>query len=206
MNTPENNENTPNIDENASEIPVIESTDQKKPTNTTANIKLNRRSVTNYISVLFGAAFFLLLLTFLMEQRASQSIIDGLTTSISNLKESNSAMESVDALYQKNSELNEDVIAFQASVKALEEEVAALESQLETSTTELQAFTDSQAAMDWFWQLNEAFVRGRNSTARTLIREMETLELVDDLPIESVTDNHRFSPADRYAEIYNILF
>ena len=206
MNTPENNENTPNIDENASEIPVIESTDQKKPTNTTSNIKLNRRSVTNYISVLFGAAFFLLLLTFLMEQRASQSIIDGLTTSISNLKESNSAMESVDALYQKNSELNEDVIAFQASVKALEEEVAALESQLETSTTELQAFTDSQAAMDWFWQLNEAFVRGRNSTARKLIREMETLELVDDLPIESVTDNHRFSPADRYTEIYNILF
>ena len=52
----------------------------------------------------------------------------------------------------------------------------------------------------WFWQINEAYVRGRYTQARELIAGMGT-ELASCLPKESVTDTDRFSPYDRYQEI-----
>ena len=62
-------------------------------------------------------------------------------------------------------------------------------------------------AMDWFWQINEAYVRSRYSTARGLIEEMAAAGLtVDDLPAVSASDTGRFSPADRYQEIYDRLY
>ena len=59
--------------------------------------------------------------------------------------------------------------------------------------------------MDWFWQINEAYVRGRYTQARTLIEDMGE-ELPEYLPKESITDNDRFSPYDRYQEIYEALY
>ena len=63
----------------------------------------------------------------------------------------------------------------------------------------------STQALDWFWQVNEAYATGKYSKARSLIQEFETTGLVSYLPKESVTDNGRFSPADRYAEIVSSL-
>ena len=60
-------------------------------------------------------------------------------------------------------------------------------------------------AMDWFWQLNEAFVRGRYTLFREISATMEDTTngppLTDSLAMESITDNGRFSPYDRYQEI-----
>ena len=55
------------------------------------------------------------------------------------------------------------------------------------------------------WQIDEAYVKGKWSLCRKLIQTMPE-GLADYLPQESVTDNGRFSPADRYAEIrHNVL-
>ena len=68
-----------------------------------------------------------------------------------------------------------------------------------------QAEKTSQA-MDWFWQIDEAYVLGRYSLCRELIQEIQDAGLVDYLPKESITDNGRFSPSGRYQEIYDALY
>jgi len=55
--------------------------------------------------------------------------------------------------------------------------------------------------MDWFWQIDEAYVRGRTNLCRELIASFEAAGLVDTLPQENTTGTERFSPADRYQEI-----
>ena len=64
----------------------------------------------------------------------------------------------------------------------------------------------TQQAMDYFWQIDEAFVRGRYSLCRELIAVLEDSSggyvLKEYLPAQSATNNDRFSPADRYLEIY----
>ena len=61
-------------------------------------------------------------------------------------------------------------------------------------------------ALDLFWQIDEAYVRGRYSLCRQLIAGLQEQELAEYLPKESTTDNDRFSPADRYQEIYAALY
>ena len=76
---------------------------------------------------------------------------------------------------------------------------------LEALEQENEDLTKSAEALDWFWQINEAYVRGRYTQARSLIEEMGQ-ELPEYLPKESVTNNDRFSPYDRYQEIYEALY
>lgn len=150
--------------------------------------------VVNYITILFLAAFTLLLMTYMMEQREATETLDGLRHSVS-------AMQSVDELYLENTQLQDEV-------KELEQEKFLLEQQRqrnEDSIADLEEAVLSgeitARAMDWFWQVNEAFVLERWSLARSLIEEMESQELQGYLPLESDTDNMRFSPAHRYLEI-----
>ena len=68
----------------------------------------------------------------------------------------------------------------------------------------------TKEAMDYFWQIDEAYVRGRYSLCRDLIAVLEDTSsgeapLKSYLPQESYTDNGRFSPADRYQEIWDAL-
>ena len=55
--------------------------------------------------------------------------------------------------------------------------------------------------MQWFWQINEASVRGRTKLCRELIASLEEAGLQDYLPKENSTGTDRFSPYDRYMEI-----
>ena len=92
--------------------------------------------------------------------------------------------------------------------ETLRAEVAALEEQLEEAEVrlrEIQEQLDQEdlalQAMHWFWQLNDAYVRGRTAQCRTLITSMEEAGLQEALPRENVTGTDRFSPYDRYMEI-----
>lgn len=165
-----------------------------------------KRSVIHYLTILFGAAFVLLLMTYMMERRQNQSVIDGLNQSISGLKQSVSAMQSAQDLYDQNTALLEQVSELEDRLGRLEGEHTQLQQELLAAEDAVAQLQNAQKAMDWFWQVDEAFVRGRNGTARSLIRQMEELELPQYLPKESVTDNGRFSPAARYQEIWDILF
>lgn len=157
-----------------------------------------QNSVFQYITILFAAAFVLLLFTFVMERRQHQLLQQENQEQIDNLQQSVTAVQSLQNLYNEN--------------EALREKVANLEQQLQTSAQDRQSEKTNllqQAerqqkaldAMDWFWQINEAYVKGRYGLCRVLIQSLEEDGLADYLPRESITDNERYSPYDRYQEI-----
>lgn len=187
--TPEQT-HSPEEEEN---IPLQHDAEHEKPP------RNKQQSVLIYLVILFAAAFLLMALSYFMQRRTSDATIEG-------LRESVSAMQSVGDIQSQN--------------EALRQQVADLEEQLEEAQRELdglQTLTDNLTvreerlirAMDLFWQIDEAYVRGRYSLCRTLITEMEDTTqgsaLKEELPKESTTDTDRFSPADRYQEIYDAV-
>lgn len=168
-----------------------------------------RSSVFQYIAILFMAAFVLLLITFLMERRQSQQQIDDLKQSVSayqtlqGLMEDNAALQTrVDELERELEQEKETAYAFEVAVDGVTDRLSHTENVL--------AWTGQ--AMDYFWQINEAYVRGRYALCRELIAKIESPEtdpaagpLMEYLPKESSTDTDRFSPYDRYMEIRGLL-
>ena len=165
--------------------------------------KRRQRSVFQYITILFAAAFVLLLFTFIMERRQNQLLQQENQEQIDNLQQSVTAVQSLDNLYKEN--------------EALRDQVASLEQQLQTAAQDLQSEKTtllqkvegqekSLQAMDWFWQIDEAYAKGRYSLFRSLIQNLQSAGLVEYLPKESTTENDRFSPYDRYQEIYENLY
>jgi len=163
-----------------------------------------QKSVFQYITILFGAAFLLLLFTFVMERRQNELLQQQNQQQIDTLQQSSvSAVQSLNNLVSENDALKEKVQELEDAKAQLEGKVAGLEMQ----NTDLTAKLDkTSSAMDWFWQIDEAYARGKYSLCRSLIRSLEDAGLADSLPTESVTDNGRFSPADRYQEIYDKVF
>ena len=150
-----------------------------------------QRSVLLYILLLFLAACALILLSYLMQQ----------------LNQSVSAMQSISTLQEDNLRLTEENAALTDQVEELQDQAAQLTEERDALEEERDALARQSQAMDWFWQIDEAFVRGRYTTARSLIQGMEEAGLTaEDLPAESVTDTGRFSPADRFQEIYDRLY
>ena len=150
-----------------------------------------RQSVVQYIAVLFAAAFVLLGMSYVMEKRQNAQEVDDLK------KQSNSAMQSVEVLIQENEDLKQQVDDLKRQLEQTES--AHLQSEEELTRAQSDA-ANTAAALDWFWQIDEAYVKSKWSLCRKLIQAMPE-GLADYLPQESVTDNGRFSPADRYAEI-----
>ena len=164
-----------------------------------------QRSVFQYITILFAAAFVLLLFTFMMEKRQYELLQQQSEEQIDDLQQSVSAVQSLQKLYDENDRLKEQL-------QKLEDELERLQTQYSEASHNAQIYQDSVlasnqslAALDWFWQVNEAYVRGKYSLCRDLMEEMELRNLVSYLPTESVTNNQRFSPYDRYQEIYEAV-
>ena len=156
-----------------------------------------------YIAILFAAAFVLLLLTYVMDRRQYELIQDQNQAQINDLLQSATAVQSLQNLSNENAELKDQV-------EDLQEQLSRLQSQLDEqsdSVSQLKtALEKTSAALDWFWQIDEAYVRGRYTLCRQLIESLNEAGLVQWLPQESVTDNERFSPYDRYQEIYEALY
>lgn len=150
-----------------------------------------RQSVVQYIAVLFAAAFVLLGMSYVMEKRQNAQEVDDLK------KQSNSAMQSVEVLIQENEDLKQQVDDLKRQLEQTES--AHLQSEEDLTRAQSDA-ANTAAALDWFWQIDEAYVKSKWSLCRKLIQAMPE-GLAAYLPQESVTDNGRFSPADRYAEI-----
>lgn len=158
----------------------------------------SKRSVMVYLVILFAAAFILLLMSFFMQKRSSEETIDG-------LKQSVSAIQSAQEIYEENASLKEHLEELEDQAQAQQNEIDGLERENALLQKEKEDLERSTQALDWFWQINEAYVRGRYALARQLIEQMGT-ELAPYLPTESITDNERFSPYDRYQEIYDALY
>jgi TolA-binding protein len=156
------------------------------------------RSVLIYLIILFAAAVVLLLMAFFMQKRTNDQTIDG-------LKQSVSAIQSAQDAYEENIALREQVEKLEDQIQAQQSELDDLEQENNLLQQKNQDLILSTQALDWFWQINEAYVRGRTALAKELIEQMGD-ELPKYLPTQSSTDNDRFSPYDRYQEIYKALY
>ena len=167
----------------------------------------HKRSVTSYLLVLFAAALILLLFAYLMQQRStSEQALNGIQQSIS-------AMQSAQEVYEENAALKEELGSLEEQITQLEDQIRLMQDKidrqdkenqaLQTQTTDLQK---SNQAMDWFWQIDEAYVRGKTNLCKELITQLNAAGLTEYLPRISITDNQRFSPYDRYLEIYDALY
>lgn len=175
---------------------------QKAPEPKKAPAKQGGHSVFQYIAILFAAAFALLLFTFVMEKRQNDLLQQQNQEQIDNLQQSVSAVQSLDNLYKENAALKDKVDELQTQLIEAQAKAAQAE-----KNTQLQSdFDNTKRAMDWFWQIDEAYVKGKTRLCRSLIQNLENAGLREFLPAESTTENGRFSPADRYQEIYDALY
>ena len=176
---------------------------EKKPEH---SHKHRQKSVFQYITILFAAAFVLLLYTFMMERRQNDILQQQSNDKLNQLQQQSvSAVQSLDNLYQENEYLDH----LETQISNLEQEKQQLEQDLAASQDTVEWQQRSAQALDWFWQVDEAYVRGKYSLCRTLMRHLEDTgdgdPLKNYLPQESATKNGRFSPYHRYEEIYNAL-
>lgn len=162
------------------------------------NQRRRQRSVLQYIAVLFCAAFVLLLFTFMMERRQYQRLQE---ENQDNIQQSVSATQTLNGILEENRQLKEQLADQDRQLEDLQKRYDQLEDRLSAAEQTVLQQGRTADAMDWFWQINEAFVRGRYSKCRELIASLEGAGLVEYLPKESATDNERFSPYDRYMEI-----
>ena len=155
-------------------------------------------SVFRYIAVLFCAAFVLLLFTFMMERRQYRQLQ---AENQDNKQQSVSATQTLNGILEENERLKGQLEEQEGQLEDLQKRYDQLEDRLSAAEQASLLQTRTADAMDWFWQINEAFVRGRYSKCRELIASLEEGGLAEYLPRESITDNDRFSPYDRYQEI-----
>ena len=180
---------------------------EKKPEH---SHKHRQKSVFQYITILFAAAFVLLLYTFMMERRQNDILQQQSNDKLNQLQQQSiSAVQSLDNLYKENKELKQSVDYLQEQVAQLEQEKLKLDQDLAAAQDTNQWQQRSAQALDWFWQVDEAYVRGKYALCRTLMRHLEDTgdgdPLKNYLPQESATKNGRFSPYHRYEEIYHAL-
>ena len=180
--------------------PAPESKGEKAPAYVPpATREKRQRSVVHYIAILFAAAFVLMLLTYLMDQRQNEAVVNSLNQSLTDLQTSLSDRSSLQDIYEDN-------LALIDQVDQLEDQVAQLQQERDSLSAQLSSQEKTAQAMDWFWQIDEAYVLGRYSLCRELIQELQDAGLTSSLPQESITDNGRFSPSGRYQEIYDALY
>lgn len=169
--------------------------DARRASRRASQQRRRRNSVFQYIAILFMAAFILLLYTFMMERRQSQQQINDLKQSASTVQTLQGLMDENASLKTEVNDLNNRIEYLKSQAAQAAEEQSALDSQLKEREKTTQA-------MVWFWQLNDAYVRGRFNQCRTLIASMEEAGVIDFLPKENTGSQDFLSPADRYAEIH----
>lgn len=157
-----------------------------------------QRSVLQYIAVLFCAAFVLLLFTFMMERRQYQQLQK---ENQDNKQQSVSATQTLNGILEENQQLKEQLEDQEQQLKDLQDQYDKLMTDYDAAQQAGIEQGRTAEALDWFWQINEAYVRGRYSKCRELIASLEEGGLADRLPKVSATNNDRFSPYDRYMEI-----
>lgn len=163
-----------------------------------------QRSVFQYITILFAAALVLLLYTFMMERRQFELRQQADQSNISNLQQQSvSAVQTLQGMTEENKQLKDQVSELNEEIKALKGQLADAAGEQTALKDQLQSEEKVSLAMEWFWQLNDAYVRGRLAKCRELIASMEEAGLTELLPGSNSANEDYLSPAERYAEIHN---
>ncbi len=163
-----------------------------------------RSSVFVYLAVLFGAAFLLLLVTYMMELRDNRQLEQQYQAGQEQIEDLNqqskSAVQSLNSLYAENETLKEQTELLQKQLDELKASAADSDAAAAEAEDRLEKTT---LAMDWLWQLDEAWLDEDEDLCRSILSALEadTADpLTAYLPKESRTAGSR-SPYDRYMEI-----
>lgn len=149
-----------------------------------------RPSVVSYLILLFTVALLLLLMAFFQQRRINSETSDA-------LKQSASAVQSIQNVMTDNEELKKQVSSLQEQVTQLQ----GVQTQAEELADQLTSMGRRLDAMQYFWQIDDYYARGYLGKAKELISQFETLGLHEFLEQENTTGTDRFSPAQRYEEI-----
>lgn len=162
-------------------------------------------SVMSYLTILFAAAFLLLLLSYFMQQRSSDQTISGLQDSVSGLKDSVSAMQSVENLIDDNQTLHGQVASLKARIDSLTAELDSAQQSQKTQAQQAQRQEKQLAAMDWLWRIQRAYSRGSRRDCRDLVGRFEASGLPSSLPDSSPSGVEGATPAEQYAALLDAL-
>lgn len=159
-------------------------------------------SVVSYIAILFAAAFLLLLLSYLMQQRNNAEVISGLTDSVS-------AMQTLDNLIQENKQLEEQVTALEENADVQQQSLDAAKAREDILQRENEELRKQTQALDYLREIQRLYALQSYRKAREVISAFEEAGLVPYLPTQATYQTEkqdRPSPAETYANIYEALF
>lgn len=148
-------------------------------------------NVLGYLVILFTAAFLLMFMSYLMQQRTDQETIDSLKVTVSS-------MQSV-----------QDMIADNLELRDLNKELDMLNTTLSAELTDTMDTISNQnyqlIAFDWLWKIQRGFGRGEYTATRAMIDQFEAASLFHYLPTESLTEDGGLSPLAQYDAILSAL-
>lgn len=153
-----------------------------------------KMSVLGYITILFAAAFLLLLMSYLMQQRNNEEVISG-------LKESASAMQSIENLQDEKKDLTQQVQQLQ---QQLSDKTQAQEDAQKSS----EKLEQQLNAMDWLREIESLYAKKYFKSARTMIAAFEDTGLpayLPDTPLHSYNGSDVLSPLEQYQKIVEAL-
>lgn len=162
-----------------------------------------RSPLSGYLVILFAVAFLLLLMAYFQQKRLGDQ------AATNALKQSSSAVETIQSLIDDSAKLREENEALKKQVAELEQSLGAAETFGAEAQNDGDGARRAVKAMGYFWQIDEAYVRQRYTLCKELIQqfEAEPYNGPSALPQEDYpADNGRFSPAERYKEIYDALY
>lgn len=152
--------------------------------------KTGNKPVVVYIMVLFIAAFLLMALSLFMHQRSNSEVMGELQHSVSTLQEIQALQNQVIELQKELETARESAETFQDASETARNQASHMEHLLE----------ETQKALDWFWQVNDAYVREDLDRCRELVESGRSGQtpLSDYLPQDSAAE-------ERYQEILRAL-
>lgn len=149
-------------------------------------------SVVTYIAVLFAVAFLLLLLSYFMQQRNTEQVIQGLQSSVSTVED----------LQNRNTALYRQVDQLKAKIKEYESSNQKLQSDLTEAQTQAQK---QKEATNLFWQIERLYLLKQYDTCGEAIGQMEEGSLAQYLSNQNEHAIVNVSPAQEYARIKKAL-
>lgn len=149
-------------------------------------------SVMGYLVILFAAAFLLLLMSFLMQQRSNESAQNALKDT------SNSALQSIEKMLEDNQRLTDEVESLKQQAEELLAQTNSLQAQIQAEKDAADKTQRQLEAMDWFWRIQRAYSRGTKQEAKDLAQQFEATGLPAALPAASLSGAEGPSPAEQY--------
>lgn len=155
------------------------------------------KSVVPYMVILIAAAFVLLFVAYLMQQRTAESV--------QGLNQSANSFRTIDQLVDDNRSLHEEVSRLQAELTAAQEENEALKDRVDDleNGPAAQAAQNREDVLTHFTMLEQALRDKNYELAAFHVRRLCSGDYDLDLGLASETEV--FSPAQRLEEVIPIL-